>query len=158
MCTAAIKRKAGTPILRLPPVVRLRITSMTESSKLRLSWKLIVAAYVGLSAASWGILDRGTDLSTANGRHLLAGALANAAFVILGITVTITSYRRGKRWAWFANTIPFVYGIPIICLDSYYVGFWTSTVLPQVLGAGVLLLGLGLPARLFWKKDSDNGN
>ena len=123
-----------------------------ESQRLRLSWKLIVAGYVGLSAATWGILSGGADLSTSNGRHLLAGGLANLSLVIMGITVTVTSYRRGKRWAWWANIIPFVYGIPIIGLDSYYVGFWTTTVLPQVLGSTVLLVGLVLPARLFWKK------
>jgi hypothetical protein len=111
----------------------------------------MVIAYVGLCAASWGILSMGADLSTANGRHLLAGALANLALVGMGITVTVTAYRRGQRWAWFANVFPLLYGIPIISADSYYVGFWSSTVMPQVLGGTVLVVGLVLPVDIFWR-------
>ena len=49
--------------------------------RLRLSWKIVVVAYFGLAAASWAILSGSADLSTANGRHLLAGALANMSLV-----------------------------------------------------------------------------
>ena len=118
--------------------------------RLRLSWKILVVAYLGLAAASWGILSNGADLSTANGRHLLAGALANMSLVAMGITVTLTAYRHGYRWAWFANSIPLFYGIPMISLDSYYVGFWSSAVVPQVLGELVMVLGLVLPVDIFW--------
>jgi hypothetical protein len=116
------------------------------------AWKILVVAYLGLGAASWGILSQGADLSTANGRYLLAGALANLAFVLMAITVVVNAYRRGQRWAWFANLITFVYGIPIMSVDSYYAGFWSSAVLPQIAGALVATLGLVLPADLFWRK------
>lgn len=119
--------------------------------RLRLSWKIVVFGYAGLSVASWGILSQGADVSTANGRHLLAGAIANLAVVAMGIMVTVTAFRQAKRWAWFVNLIPVLYGIPIICLDSYYVGFWTGTVLPQVFGAVVFLFGLFLPVDIFWQ-------
>jgi hypothetical protein len=119
--------------------------------RLRVSWKILVVAYVGLAAASWGILSHGADLSTANGRHLLAGALANLALVAMGIVVAVTAYRQGERWAWFANVIPVFYGIPMISLDAYYVGFWTSAVIPQVLGGVVLIFGLLLPVDIFWQ-------
>jgi len=65
--------------------------------RLRLSWKIVVVAYFGLAAASWGILSGSADLSTANGRHLLAGALANMSLVAMGIIVTLTAYRQGYR-------------------------------------------------------------
>ena len=119
--------------------------------RLRLGWKILVVAYLGLGAASWGILSEGADLSTANGRHLLAGALANTCLVAMGITVTVTAYRQGKRWAWLANTIPISYGIPMISVDSYYEGFWSGAVIPQVLGCSVLLAGLLLPVDIFWR-------
>jgi hypothetical protein len=119
--------------------------------RLRISWKILVVAYVGLAAASWGILSQGADLSTANGRHLLAGALANLALVAMGIAVVVAAYRQGERWAWFANVIPVFYGIPMICLDSYFVGFWSGAVIPQVIGGLVLVFGLILPVDIFWR-------
>ena len=125
--------------------------------RLRLSWKILVVGYVALGGASWGILSKGADLSTASGRHLLAGALANLSLVAVGIAVTAMAFRRGKRWAWFANFIPLFYGIPMITVDSYYVGFWTGTVLPQVVGAVVFLLGLFLPVDIFWRS-REGGN
>lgn len=119
--------------------------------RLRVSWKILVFDYVLLTAASWGILSSGADLATANGRHLLAGALANLALVAMGITVTVGAFRRGKRWAWFANLIPLLYGIPMISLDAYHVGFWTVAVVPQALGFLLLVLALVLPADIFWR-------
>jgi hypothetical protein len=119
--------------------------------RLQYAWKILVFDYVLLAAASWGILSGGADLATANGRHLLAGALANLALVGIGIIVTVTSFRRGKRWAWVANAIPLFYGIPMISLDVYYVGFWTVAVLPQAVGLGLLILALLLPVDIFWR-------
>ena len=123
-------------------------------TRLRIAWKLLVFAYCGLAMASWGILSDGADLTTANGRHLLAGALANFSLVVMGIFVTVNSYRKGERWAWVATTILFVYGIPMISLDSHYVGFWTMAVIPQVMGGSTALLGLLLPVDIFWKKNN----
>lgn len=120
--------------------------------RLRLAWKILVFAYLGLAMASWGILSLGADLSTADGRHLLAGALANLSLVIMGITVAATAYRQGKRWAWLANWVPPVlYGVPMISLDSHYAGFWSPAVIPQVLGVSVLILALLLPIDIFWR-------
>ena len=111
-------------------------------------------AYVGLAAARWGILSGGADLSTANGRHLLAGALANLSLVVMGIIVTASAYRRGFRWAWCANTIPVFYGIPMIRVDSYYVGFWSSAVMPQVLGGLTLVIGVLMAVDIFWQTEN----
>ena len=113
-----------------------------------------------MGAASWGILSQGADLSTANGRYLLAGALANMSLVAMGIIIATAAYRKGQRWAWFANLIPiFFYGIPMISLDSYYVGFWTMSVLPQVLGTTVLVFALLLPIDIFLGSEKKvNGN
>jgi hypothetical protein len=125
--------------------------------RLRWAWKIMVAAYVGLGAASWGILSHGADLDTADGRHLLAGALANAGLVLMGIAVTANAYRRGERWAWIANWIPFLYGVPVMTIDSVYVGFWSTAVAPQLAGALVAATGLLLPADLFWRDTPSRG-
>jgi hypothetical protein len=117
--------------------------------RLRASWKILIVAYIGLAAASWGILSQGADLSTANGRYLLAGALANMTLVAMGIIVAITAYRKGQRWAWYANSILIFYGITMISVDSYYVGFWSFSVLPQVLGSLILVIALLLPIDIF---------
>jgi hypothetical protein len=132
-------------------VTEPRVEDFPRSWRLRLAWKILLFDYVLLAAASWGILSNGADLATANGRHLLAGALANLALVAMGIVVTVTAFRQGKRWAWFANLIPLLYGIPMIILDGYYVGFWTVAVVPLALGFLLLVLALMLPADIFWR-------
>mgnify|MGYP001578724257 CR=1 FL=1 len=130
---------------------QLNQTSAELPGRLRVSWKILVFDYVLLSSASWGILSGGADLATANGRHLLAGALANLCLVAMGISVTVAAFRHGNRWAWWANTIPVIYGFPMIILDAYYVGFWTVAVLPQALGFILLAFGLLLPVDVFWR-------
>jgi hypothetical protein len=117
--------------------------------RLSASWKILIVAYIGLAVASWGILSQDAKLSTANGRYLLAGALANMTLVAMGIIVAIAAYRKGQRWAWFANFILIFYGITMISVDSYYVGFWTFSVLPQVLGSLILVIALLLPIDIF---------
>mgnify|MGYP001566728459 CR=1 FL=1 len=129
-----------------------RVEDFPSSWRLRLAWKILLFDYILLAAASWGILSRGADLATANGRYLLAGALANLCLVAMGMIVTILAFRRGYRWAWFANTVPLFYGIPMITLDAYHVGFWTVAVVPQAVGFVLLLLGLLLPIDIFWRK------
>jgi hypothetical protein len=89
--------------------------------RLRWAWKIMVAAYVGLGAASWG------------------------------------AYRSGERWAWIANWIPFLYGVPVMTIDSVYVGFWSTAVAPQLAGALVAATGLLLPADLFWRDTPSRG-
>jgi hypothetical protein len=85
----------------------------------------------------------------AAGRHLLAGALTNLSLVAMGIIIATTAFCQGQRWVWFANLIPIFYGIPMIILDSYYVGFWTGAVLPQVLGGLILVCALLFPVDIF---------
>jgi len=123
-----------------------------KSIRLKIAWKLLVFAYFGLSMASWGILSNGADLSAANGRHLLAGALANFSLVIMGIMIAVTAFQKGERWAWYANLMLLLYGIPMIILDSYYAGFWTMAVIPQFFGMSVFLVALLLPVDIFIKR------
>ncbi len=125
-------------------MIESHISVVQGLRRLRLAWKVLLFDYSLLAAASWGILSNGADLATANGRHLLAGALANLALVAMGIAVTATAFRRGERWAWFANTIPLFYGIPMISLHTYYVGFWSVAVLPQVFGFVLLVVALNV--------------
>lgn len=120
--------------------------------RLRIAWKLLIVACLGMAAISWALVHDGLDLSARTGRHLLAGALANGALVIVGILVTATAYRRGERWAWFASLIGTCYGLPLMAIDSHYFGFFSRTVRPQIAGASLAAIGLLLPIDVFFRK------
>ncbi|MGH9773345.1 MAG: hypothetical protein ACRD50_00175 [Candidatus Acidiferrales bacterium] len=121
---------------------------------MQLAWKVLIAAYLGMAMISWALIRDGLDLSTRSGRHLLAGALANGALVIVGLLLTATAYRRGERWAWFANLVGTCYGLPLMAIDSHYFGILSRTVAPQVAGASLALIGLLLPIDVFFRRAS----
>lgn len=112
----------------------------------------MVVAYLGMSMISWALVRGGLNLAEQTDRHLLAGALANLALVIVGILVTATAYRRGERWAWFANLAGTCYGLPLLVIDSRYFGFFSPTVAPQIAGASLAFVGLLLPVDLFFRR------
>ena len=119
--------------------------------RLRIAWKVMLVAYLGLFMVSVAIMRRGIDLNTSVGRHLLAGALANAGLVLMGVLLTVNAYQRGERWAWVANLAAF-YGAPVMFVDARRFGFMSETVLPQIIGMSLLVLGLALPVDLFWSR------
>lgn len=53
--------------------------------RLAIAWRLLFVAYLGLAAVSLAIFRRGIDLHTADGRHLLAGGLANLGLIWAGL-------------------------------------------------------------------------
>ncbi len=85
--------------------------------RLALAWKLLFAAYLGLAFVSVAILRHGFDLNTADGRHLLAGALANLALVWMSLFIVATGYCAGRRWAWLA-CLACLYGLPVMIIDA----------------------------------------
>lgn len=113
-----------------------------------------MSAYLGLAAVSLAIFRRGVDLHTADGRHLLAGALANLGLVWAGLLITTNAYRAGKRWAWFAN-LACLYGLPVMFVDARRFGLFSQTLVPQILGAVLAFIGLLLPLGVFFGRKSE---
>jgi len=112
---------------------------------------ILAIGYAGLLAASLAIVSRGADPDSAIGRHLWAGALANASLCAVEILITTQSLRKGEKWAWWAAALPLVvYGIPVLILDALYVPSETLllTLAPQVLGLVAAGVGLTLTARV----------
>jgi hypothetical protein len=74
---------------------------------------IVSAEYQGFTGLSWSELVRTSPLTAAFMTVIFRvyGAY-NVAFGLLGIFVTVTAFRRGERWAWWAvlvgNTITLV--------------------------------------------------
>ena len=122
--------------------------------RLSIAWRLLFVAYLGLAAVSLAIFRRGIDLHTADGRHLLAGGLANLGLIWAGLFITAKAYRAGKRWAWFAN-LACLYGIPLMFVDARIFGWFSQTLVPQIVGAVLALIGLALPLDVFFGRKSE---
>jgi hypothetical protein len=121
--------------------------------RLALAWKILFTAYLGLAFVSIVLFRRGFDLSTVDGRHLLAGALANLGLVWMGLILVTAAYRMGRRWAWFA-CLACLYGVPVMIIDGQRFGVTSRTVLPQVIGCVLAIIGLLLPVDLFFASRS----
>jgi hypothetical protein len=122
----------------------------TEDKNLRLGSTILTIGYVALLAASIAIVSKEADPSSAVGRHLWAGALANAALALVEILVVLIALRKGEKWAWWAAALPLIcYGLPILILDSIFVSpeRLVETLAPQVLGLITAGTGLVLAAR-----------
>jgi len=116
--------------------------------RLALGWKILFVAYLVLGLVSVALFRRGFDLSTVDGRHLLAGALANLGLVWMGLFVVASAYRTGRRWAWFA-CLACLYRVPVMIIDAQRFGVASRTALPQLIGFTLALVGLLLPLDLF---------
>lgn len=117
---------------------------------LKLGSAILALGYVGLFAASLAMVSRGADPESAIGRHLWAGALANASLCIVEILIVTQALCKGEKWAWWAAVVPLVaYGIPILILDALHVPAERLflTLAPQLIGLIVAGVGLTLSAR-----------
>jgi hypothetical protein len=104
---------------------------------------LLSLGYLGLALVSYALAGSAPPLDTMIGRHHAAGALANAALVLVGLTIVLGPYRRGDRWAHWVQWIPILaYGIPILCLDGVYAGWRTSTTAINAALLAPFVLGL----------------
>lgn len=74
---------------------------------------ILPAGYTGFSGGSWSDLV-GTAPLAANYMVLLFRmyGVFNAVFALMAIAITVTAFRRGERWAWWAllasNTVAYV--------------------------------------------------
>jgi len=108
---------------------------------------ILAIGALGLSGASAAILARGPDLTTATGRHLTAGALANLALALVMALLAAIPLRRGERWALWGYVAPLlVYGVPMLIIDATHVApaRLARTLAPQVLGLASVVIGLAL--------------
>ncbi len=121
---------------------------------LRAGSAILTVAAAGLLGASFVILSPRPNPWTAAGRHLWAGALANAGVALLLIAIAAIPLRRGEKWAFWAYLVPIaVYGLPIAILDTLFAPrsalLWTLA--PQMAGLAVVAAGLALCAMDLWK-------
>jgi hypothetical protein len=117
----------------------------------RIRWgsAILSVGSLGLIAASFSIVSRDADVSTAVGRHLWAGALANASLALVLSGVAFFALRRGERWAVGAATVPLMlYGLPVLLIDATNVRSenLAATLAPQVVGVAASIVGIGLAA------------
>ncbi len=111
---------------------------------------LAVDAVLLVSASLAIVLTNDPDPATRVGRHLLAGALANATVALLLFLVAVGPVRRGERWALWAYGIPLLlYGLPMLVMDATYVepAGRLGALGPQVLGMGLAAVGITLAAK-----------
>src|SRR5207249_1259130 len=107
---------------------------------------LLAVGSLGMLGAPLAIVSTHPDLSTRSGRHLVGGALAITAIVILEVLICLIPLRRGEGWAlWAAATPLLILGIPIFVIDAIYVPAATraATLIAQAAGdllaAGILV-------------------
>lgn len=113
--------------------------------ELRAGTGLLALAALGILAASAAMVSHGLDLGVRTGRHLLAGALANACVSVLLVVLSLVPMRRGERWAFWAYLfVLLAYGVPMFIVDATHVApeRLPMTLLPQ--GAGLIVAAVGL--------------
>ena len=118
---------------------------------------IVALGALGMLAAAAAILPRQIDPGARVGRHLLAGALSIAALSIVEMLVALVALRRGQRWAFWAAAVPVVLvGVPIVIVDAAYVAPATlfATILPQVFGLAITVVGLTLCGLSLFKPPS----
>jgi hypothetical protein len=122
---------------------------------LRAGSAILAVAAAGILFASFAILSPRPNPWASAGRHLWAGALANACVALLLIVIAAIPLRRGEKWAFWAYVIPIaVYGLPIAILDTLYVpkDHLLLTLAPQFAGLTAVAVGLALCAMEIWEK------
>ena len=118
---------------------------MRREALLRLGSAALAFAAIGLLAPSFVLLRSSPGVEHRLGRHLAAGALANASLSIVMLIVALGPLRRGERWALWVFVVPLVvYGLPILFLDSTHVApeRVVRTIAPQLAGLGALVVGI----------------
>ena len=73
---------------------------------LRAGSAILTVAAAGILGASFAILSPRPNPWSSSGRHLWAGALANASVALLLIAIAAVPLRRGEKWAFWAYLIP----------------------------------------------------
>jgi uncharacterized membrane protein len=121
---------------------------------LRAGSAILTVAAAAILGASLAILTPRPNPWSSAGRHLWAGALANACLALLLIAIAAIPLRRGEKWAFWAYLVPIaLYGLPMAILDTIFVPRATllRTLVPQVTGLAAVAVGLALCAMEIWK-------
>jgi uncharacterized membrane protein len=121
---------------------------------LRAGSAILTVAAAAILGASLAILTPRPNPWSSAGRHLWAGALANACLALLLIAIAAIPLRRGEKWAFWAYLVPIaLYGLPMAILDTIFVPRATllRTLVPQVTGLAAVAVGLALCAMELWK-------
>ncbi len=104
---------------------------------------MVAASYTLSGLAAYAIFSTHPGLSTREGRHLFAGALAILSLAIVEALIALIPLRRGERWAFWAAVAPLlVLVIPVMLIDAANVAraHMTATLAPFIAG---LLLAVG---------------
>ena len=127
---------------------------MDNKRKLNIGSTILTVGYAGLLYGCF-VIANDADWNTANGRHLIAGALANFAFAFSQIMIANFALRKGEKWAWWGSLIPtFAYGLTILTIDSTHVHpeRMFATIVPQIAGLIVFATGLTISGFALFKK------
>ncbi len=130
---------------------------MKSQVRLRVGSAILALSAFGLLSASGPLLAGSPGVQSPIGRHLWAGALANASLAIVLAVVALGPLRRGERWAFSVYLIPLViYGLPILALDMTNVpsDHLAYTIAPQILGIVMMLLGLAIAGTAVFGRSS----
>jgi len=130
-------------------------TGLNAGRHLKIGATILAVGALSLSAASGAMLAQRPDITTAAGRLLCAGALANLSLSLMWALIATIPLRRGEKWAFWAYCLPIpLYGIPMLALDATNVEKTEliTTLAPQVLGLLVAAVGLVLVAPGIFKK------
>lgn len=102
-------------------------------------------AAAGIPGASFAIVSPAPSLWARAGRHLWAGALANASVAVLLIVIAAIPLRRGEKWAFWAYPVPIALYAPREHL--------LRTPAPQFAGLAAVAAGFALGATEIWKEE-----
>jgi hypothetical protein len=82
---------------------------------------------------------------------LVDDGISGVGLAIFGMIVSLTSFRRGERWAWYVSwSMPI--GILVAQLNVYQLTGSVFVIILAIAFAPVSLLALFLPYRLFFPK------
>jgi hypothetical protein len=84
--------------------------------------------------------------------YFRGGGLSDLGFTFFLIVITLTAYRKGQKWAWYAFWFVPAYFLAWIALSFTTPESTSSLLLPLILLTGLSLAGLFLPYRKFFSK------
>ena len=129
---------------------------MSDKRNLNAGCLILTIGYLALAFVSF-IMAEDLKIDTRQGRHLLAGALANLSFSFAQIMITNFALRKAEKWAWWSNLVPLIiYGLIILIIDATHVRSQNlvRTLAPQVAGLLILVTGLIISGMGIYKRSN----
>jgi hypothetical protein len=84
------------------------------------------------------------------GTTLVDDGISGAGFAILGMIISLTSFRRGEKWSWFATwSLPI--GIAVAQINQFALTGSAMVIILTLPFELVSILGLILPYRIFFR-------